>query len=152
MTKRGVKINPLLVLFLAGSAGNSFVNLQGTARCLRFGCLGHSREEEKGRLRGCGVSGPNFLSLLSSGANLIKRKAFLQADCQFKGPSAPALSRATYTDLPDACVHCESVPTLTSQMLASIWTVNFTDASASELWIKQPDQDCWEALSWAVAL
>lgn len=72
MTKRGVKINPLLVLFLAGSAGNSFVNLQGTARCLRFGCLGRSREEEKGRLRGCGVLGPNFLSLLSSGANLIR--------------------------------------------------------------------------------
>ena len=31
MTKPGVKINPLPVLFLDGSTGNSIVNLEGTA-------------------------------------------------------------------------------------------------------------------------
>lgn len=45
MTKPGVKINPLPVLFLAGSTGNSIVNLEGPTELSELWKPGLSWEE-----------------------------------------------------------------------------------------------------------
>ena len=60
MIKPGVKINPLPVLFLAGSMGNSIVNLEGPAELSEIWKPGLSWEEsveEGGVLQG--YSGPS---------------------------------------------------------------------------------------------
>jgi hypothetical protein len=52
MTKHGVKINPLVVLFLAGSKGNSFVNFQGSQEMFEMwmpGALQSGRVQKKAK-------------------------------------------------------------------------------------------------------
>lgn len=80
--KPGVKINLLPVWFLAGSVGNSVVNLEGNAELsMRFGSWaspGRRMTGEAEELQTQADPTPSLRPLLSC-VNLIGRKALLEA-------------------------------------------------------------------------